>query len=218
MTIRVLVVDDQQAVRSALCLVLGSEPDIDVVGDVGDGAAAIVAAQETGPDVVLMDIRMPRMDGIAAIRELRGTAVIALTTFDLDEYLFGALAAGAVGFLLKDSPPQRVLDAVRAAADGHGLIDPTVTPRLVARFAALSPRPAGQELRRLTAREHEVLLLVAEGLSNAEIARDLWIEEGTVKTHVNRLLAKLGLRTRVHVVGYAYEHGLLAGGSARRHR
>src|SRR5690606_16451092 len=155
-------------------------------------------------------IRMPRMDGIAAIRELT-VPVVALTTFDLDEYLFGALAAGAIGFLLKDSPPQLVLDAVRAAAAGRGLIDPAVTPRLVARFAAVSPRPAGPELERLTDREREVLLLVARGLTNAEIARTLWVEEGTVKTHVSRVLAKLGLRTRVQAVVYAYEHGLVAG-------
>jgi DNA-binding NarL/FixJ family response regulator len=210
MTIRVLVADDQAAVRSALCLVLGAEPDIDVVGEAGNGAAAIVMAQETSPDVVLMDIRMPRMDGIAAIRQLTAP-VIALTTFDLDEYLFGALAAGAVGFLLKDSPPRLLLDAVRAAAGGRGLVDPAVTPRLVARFAELTPRPAGPELGRLTGREKEVLLLVARGLSNAEIAQALWIEEGTVKTHVSRLLAKLGLRTRVQAVVFAFEHGLVAG-------
>jgi DNA-binding NarL/FixJ family response regulator len=216
MTIRVLVVDDQPAVRSALRLVLGAEADIDVVGEAGNGAAAIVAAQDTRPDVVVIDIRMPRMDGIAAIRALTAPpqpapAVIALTTFDLDEYLFGALTAGAAGFLLKDSAPRLVIDAVRAAADGRGLIDPTVTPRLVARFAALSPRPVGPEHGRLTDREHQVLLLLARGLSNAEIAGSLWIEEGTVKTHVNRVLAKLGVRTRVHAVIYAYEHGLVVG-------
>jgi DNA-binding NarL/FixJ family response regulator len=211
MTARVLVADDQPAVRSALCLVLGAEPDIDVVGEASNGAAAITMARERRPDVVLMDIRMPRMDGIAAIRQLTGPAVVALTTFDLDEYVFGALEAGAVGFLLKDSPPQLVLDAVRAAAAGRGLIDPAVTPRLIARFAALSPRPAGPELERLTSREREVLVLVGRGLSNAEIARMLWIEEGTVKTHVSRLLAKLGLRTRVQAVGFAYAHGLMTG-------
>lgn len=216
MTVRVLVVDDQPAVRSALRLVLGAEADIDVVGEAGNGAAAIVAAQDTRPDVVVIDVRMPGMDGIAAIRALTtaaspAPAVIALTTFDLDEYLFGALTAGAAGFLLKDSAPQLVIDAVRAAADGRGLIDPTVTPRLVARFAALSPRPVGPEHDRLTDREHEVLLLLARGLSNAEIAGSLWIEEGTVKTHVNRVLAKLGVRTRVHAVIYAYEHGLVGG-------
>lgn len=210
MTIRVLVADDQPAVRSALRLVLDAESDISVVGEAGNGAAAILAAQELRPEVVLIDIRMPRMDGIAAIRELT-VPVVALTTFDLDEYLFGALAAGAIGFLLKDSPPQLVLDAVRAAAAGRGLIDPAVTPRLVARFAAVSPRPAGPELERLTDREREVLLLVARGLTNAEIARTLWVEEGTVKTHFSRVLAKLGLRTRVQAVVYAYEHGLVAG-------
>jgi DNA-binding NarL/FixJ family response regulator len=162
--------------------------------------------------VVVIDIRMPRLDGLAAIRELTRhpspPTVIALTTFDLDEYLFGALQAGADGFLLKDTEPGRLLEAIRVASRGQGLIDPQVTQRVIRRFAALSPKPVPAELERLTAREHEVLLHVAQGLSNAEIAAALWVEEGTVKTHVNRILTKMGLRTRVHAAIYAHEHGL----------
>ncbi|MBP2330261.1 DNA-binding NarL/FixJ family response regulator [Kibdelosporangium banguiense] len=208
MTIRVLIADDQPEVRSALRLVLDAEPDVEVVDEAGDGAEAVRLARQSSPDVAVIDIRMPRLDGIAAIRALTDCATIALTTFDLDEYLFGALQAGATGFLLKDSGPLLLLDAVRAAHRGHGLIDPRLTRRVIRRFAALSPSPATAALSRLTAREHDVLLHLADGLSNAEIARTLWIEEGTVKTHVARILAKLGLRTRVHAVIYAYEHGL----------
>jgi DNA-binding NarL/FixJ family response regulator len=209
MTIRVLIADDQPEVRSALRLVLDAEPDIHVVDEAVNGADAVRLAQEQRPDVTVIDIRMPRMDGIAAIRALNGCATIALTTFDLDEYLFGALQAGATGFLLKDSGPLLLLDAVRAAHRGQGLIDPQLTRRVIHRFATLSPRPAAPQLTRLTPREHEVLLHIAGGLSNVEIARALWIEEGTVKTHVARILAKLGLRTRVHAVIYAYQHGLV---------
>jgi DNA-binding NarL/FixJ family response regulator len=209
MTIRVLIADDQPEVRSALRLVLDAEPDMAVVDEATNGAEAVRLAQEHRPDVTVVDIMMPRMDGIAAIRALTDCATVALTTFDLDEYLFGALQAGATGFLLKDSGPLLLLDAVRAAHRGLGLIDPQLTRRVIHRFAALSPRPATAELDRLTAREHEVLLRIADGLSNAEIAQALWIEEGTVKTHVARILAKLGLRTRVHAVIYSYEHGLV---------
>lgn len=194
MAIRVLIADDQPEVRSAVRLVLDADPEIEVVDEVADGAEAVRLARRHRPDVTVIDIRMPRMDGIAAIRALTDPAgpctraAIALTTFDLDDYLFGALRAGATGFLLKDSGPALLLDAIRAAGRGHGLIDP-----------------------QLTCREREVLLHVARGLSNAEIARALWIEEGTVKTHVARILAKLGLRTRVHAVIYSYEHGLMSG-------
>ncbi|MCI2417812.1 response regulator transcription factor [Saccharopolyspora sp. K220] len=214
MTIRVLIADDQAAVRSALRLVLDTAPGVRVVGEAADGAEAIRQVRSRRPDVAVIDIRMPKLDGIAVIRALTGPdaapvpAIIVLTTFDLDEYLFEALRVGATGFLLKDNRPQLLVDAVHAAARGHGLIDPQVTGRLVRRFATLSPRPASPELGRLTAREREVLSQVARGLSNGEIARALWIEEGTVKTHVAPILAKLGLRTRVHAVIYAHEHGL----------
>ncbi|MCP3800230.1 response regulator transcription factor [Allokutzneria sp. A3M-2-11 16] len=211
--IRVVIADDQAEVRSALRLVLDAEPDIEVVAEAADGAEAVRRTEERRPDVLVIDIRMPRLDGIGAITRLAAssgtTKIIALTTFGIDEYLFGALRAGATGFLLKDSEPRLLLDAIRAADRGHGLIDPQVTHRLIDRFASLSPRPATAELDRLTPREREVLLEIARGLSNAEIARQLWIEEGTVKTHVVRILAKLGLRTRVHAVIYAHEHGLL---------
>ncbi|MBB5955745.1 DNA-binding NarL/FixJ family response regulator [Saccharothrix tamanrassetensis] len=210
--IRTLIADDQPPVRWALRLVLDAEPDIEVVDEAGDGAEAVDKARWRGVDVVVLDLRMPRLDGIAAIRRLTESvnpppAVVALTTFDLDEYLFGALRAGAVGFVLKDSDPALLVDAVRAAAKGQGLIDPQVTRRTIREFAAPAPRPA-PDLDRLTPREREVLLLVAQGLSNAEIARALTVGEGTVKTHVARVLAKLGLRTRVHMVIYAYENGL----------
>ncbi|GAA3264182.1 response regulator transcription factor [Nonomuraea helvata] len=212
MTIRTLIADDQPEVRSALRLVLDAEPDIEVVAEAGDGSQAVRAAHRHRPDVVIMDIRMPLMDGLAAIETLTGAGtvptIIALTTFDLDEYLFGALQAGAAGFLLKDTDPRLLLDAVRAAHQGHGLIDPQVTRRLIHRFAALSPKPVTPAYDQLTAREREVLHHLAQGLSNAEIARELWIEEGTVKTHVNRILAKLRLRTRVHAVIYAHRHRL----------
>ncbi|XVS65586.1 response regulator transcription factor [Actinosynnema sp. CA-299493] len=210
--IRVLVADDQRAVREALRLVLDGEPDIEVVGEAGSGTEAVHLALARRPDVVVMDLRMPHGDGIAAIARLGAAEVrakvLALTTFDLDEYLFGALAAGAGGFLLKDSDPALLLDAVRGLHEGRGLIDPKVTGRLIARFAQLSPRAAPPEVDRLTPREQEVLAQVVRGLSNAEIAAELTIEEGTVKTHVARILTKLGLRTRVHAVIYAYEHGL----------
>ncbi|MEU4768610.1 response regulator transcription factor [Actinosynnema sp. NPDC023794] len=216
MVIRVLVADDQQAVREALRMVLDGEPDIEVIGEAAGGAEAVHLALTRRPDVVVMDLRMPRGDGIAAIARLGAAGaglspapkVLALTTFDLDEYLFGALAAGAGGFLLKDSDPAMLLDAVRGLHEGRGLIDPKVTGRLIARFAQLSPRAAPREVDTLTPREQDVLAQVVRGLSNAEIAVALTIEEGTVKTHVARILTKLGVRTRVHAVIYAYEHGL----------
>ncbi|CAM3937632.1 response regulator transcription factor [Kibdelosporangium persicum] len=211
--IHVLIADDQEPVREALRLVLDGEPDIEVVDEAANGAEAVRKALWRRPDVVVMDLRMPHLDGIAAIHQLANSEpaprVLALTTFDLDEYLFGALRAGAAGFLLKDSDPELLLDAVRALHAGHGLIDPQVTGRLISRFAALSPNPPTHELDLLTPREHEVLRHIARGLSNAEIADTLVIEPGTVKTHVARVLSKLGLRTRVHAVIYAYEHGLV---------
>jgi DNA-binding NarL/FixJ family response regulator len=214
--IRTLLADDQEPVRWALRLVLDAEADIEVVDEAADGAEAVEKARWRGVDVVVLDLRMPRLDGIAAIRRIAESvnpapAVVALTTFDVDEYLFGALQAGAAGFVLKDSEPALLVDAVRAAAKGQGLIDPQVTRRTIRRFAELAPRrpPAGLDL--LTPREREVLWHVAHGMSNAEIAGALTVGEGTVKTHVARVLAKLGLRTRVHLAIYAYEHGLLNG-------
>jgi len=213
--IRTLIADDQEPARWAVRLILDAEPDIEVVDEAGDGAEAVEKARWRGVDVVVLDLRMPRLDGVAAIRRIAESinpapAVVALTTFDVDEYLFGALQAGAVGFVLKDSEPALLVDAVRAASKGQGLIDPQVTRRTIRRFAQIAPRPAPTELNLLTPREHEVLGHVARGLSNAEIARALSVGEGTVKTHVARVLAKLGLRTRVHLVIYAYEHALVS--------
>lgn len=213
--IRTLVADDQEPARWAVRLILDAEPDIEVVDEAGDGAEAVEKARWRGVDVVVLDLRMPRLDGVAAIRRIAESinpapAVVALTTFDVDEYLFGALQAGAVGFVLKDSEPAVLVDAVRAASKGQGLIDPQVTRRTIRRFAQIAPRPAPTELNLLTPREQEVLRHVARGLSNAEIARALTVGEGTVKTHVARVLAKLGLRTRVHLVIYAYEHALVS--------
>ncbi|MCO1654292.1 response regulator [Pseudonocardia humida] len=211
--IRVLVADDQEAVRDGLAMLLGAEPDIDVVGAAVDGADLVALARRRRPDVVLTDIRMPRMDGVAAIRRLvaldPAPAVIALTTFDTDEHLFGALQAGAVGFLLKDGDDELFARAVRTAHAGGGLIDPQVTPRLVHRFATTSPRPPGRELDRLTDRETEVLRCLGFGHSNARIAELLAVSPGTVKVHVERVLAKLGLSGRVQAALYAHRHGLL---------
>ncbi|MGW6937280.1 response regulator [Lentzea sp. NPDC054927] len=212
--IRTLVADDQEPARWALRLVLDAEPDIEVIDEAVDGAEAVDKARLLGVDVVVLDLRMPRMDGVAAIRRITESvtpapAVVALTTFDVDEYLFGALQAGAAGFVLKDSEPALLIAAVRAASRGQGLIDPQVTRRAIRRFAQIAPRPAPTGLNLLTPRELEVLRHVAQGLSNAEIARALTVGEGTVKTHVARVLAKLGLRTRVHLVIYAYEHAIL---------
>lgn len=212
--IRLLIADDQAEVRDGLRMLLVGEPEIDIVGEAVDGAELVALATRRRPDVVLTDIRMPRMDGLAAIRTIvsldPAPAVIALTTFDIDEYLFGALQAGAVGFLLKDGDHTLYADAVRAAHRGHGLIDPQVTRRLVHRFAATSPRPATQELERLTPRETDVLRCVARGMSNAGIAAALLISPGTAKIHVARVLAKLNLQTRVQAAVYAYRHGLLS--------
>ncbi|MEU0566915.1 response regulator transcription factor [Nonomuraea sp. NPDC005983] len=213
MSIRVIVADDQAPTREGLRLLLSSEPGLEVVAAASDGFEVVEMARRHRPDVVLTDIRMPRMDGLAAIRDLLALdpapAVVALTTFNLDEYLFGALQAGAVGFLLKESDPGLILDAVRVAHEGHGLVDPQVTPRLLHRFAATSPRPATGELATLTPRETDVLRHLAAGRSNVEIARTLVISPGTVKVHIERILAKLGLRTRVQAAVYAHRHGLV---------
>ena len=214
--IRVIVADDQAIARQGLRMILESEPDIEVVGEAVDGLDAVGQVERRAPDVVLMDIRMPRMDGLEATRRLRDFAeveVIVITTFDLDEYVFEALRAGAVGFLVKDSPPERIVDAVRAVAAGDALISPEVTRRLLDQFASAAPARAGDPaLAELTPREHDVLLAIAGGRSNAEIAAHLQLEESTVKGHVRRMLGKLGLTSRVQAVIYAYETGLVAPG------
>ncbi|MER6939870.1 response regulator transcription factor [Nocardioides sp. NPDC127514] len=218
--IRVLLADDQQLVRSGFRLILSMEDDISVVGEASDGADAIAKARELRPDVVLMDVQMPGTDGIEATRTVvaEGHAkVIILTTFDRDDYLFDALAAGASGFLLKNADPDSLAEAVRAAAEGHALLAPEVTMRVIGRVtsdnAPSAPRPKPpRELDLLTAREREVLLLIGEGLSNNEIARRLFLTEATVKTHVSACLAKLQLRDRVQTVVFIHRHGLLPAG------
>jgi DNA-binding NarL/FixJ family response regulator len=214
-SIRILVADDQAVVRSGLRAILEDEADFELVGEAADGQLAVELARTRKADVVIMDIRMPRLDGLAATRQLAGPGVahrvevIVVTTFDLDEYVFGALQAGASGFLLKDASPETLTGAIRAVARGHGLVAPEVTRRLITRFAAVSPDPGrARELAALSDRERQVLAEVARGNSNAEIGSRLSIEESTVKSHVSSLLLKLGLRSRVQAVIFAYETGL----------
>jgi DNA-binding NarL/FixJ family response regulator/class 3 adenylate cyclase len=215
--ITVVIADDQRLLRTGFRVILDAEPDVTVVGEAADGHAAVDVVARRRPDVVLMDIRMPELDGLAAAERILNdpentTAVVMLTTFDASEYVFKALRIGATGFLLKDTPSDRLLDAVRVAAAGEALIAPRITRRLIADFARAS-RPAGNELppalAELTAREIDVLRLVAQGMSNAEIARELVLGENTIKTHVGRVLGKLGLRDRVQAVVLAYETGLV---------
>jgi DNA-binding NarL/FixJ family response regulator len=216
LSIRVLICDDQALVRGGFCHILNHEPDIEVVAEVANGEQAVEAAARLRPEVVLMDIRMPRLDGIEATRRILSDArgavrVLILTTYDLDEYVFDALRAGSSGFLLKDAPPEQLVDAVRTVASGDALLSPSVTRRLIAEFARL---PAAGDLRHealdeLTAREREVLGLVARGLSNQEIAEELVLSYKTVKTHVARILMKLNLRDRIQAVVLAYETGLV---------
>ncbi|MFC7496880.1 MULTISPECIES: response regulator transcription factor [unclassified Nocardioides] len=217
MTIRVFLVDDQQLVRGGFRMLVDSQPDMEVVGEAGDGGEAVQRLAVTGADVVLMDVRMPRMDGVAATRELtaRGELprVVVLTTFDLDEYAFSAIKAGAAAFLLKDAPPEDLLTAIRTVHAGDSVVAPSTTRRLLDRFAAVLPddtaAPAEERLAGLTDREREVLVLVGRGRTNTEIAAELVVAEATVKTHVGRLLAKTGSRDRVQLVVLAYETGLV---------
>jgi DNA-binding NarL/FixJ family response regulator len=215
--IRVLIADDQTLVRTGFRMILEAEKDIEVVGDASDGAEAIAEARRTRPDVVLMDVRMPELDGIEATRRLLAdesseTKVVMLTTFDMDEYVYEALRAGASGFLLKDVPPEQLVVGIRSVASGDALLAPSVTKRVVEEFVRRPPdsaRPPAPELEQLTERELEVLKLLARGLSNAEIAKELFVSDATVKTHVARILMKLNLRDRVQAVVYAYEHAVV---------
>jgi DNA-binding NarL/FixJ family response regulator len=223
-SIRVLIVDDQALVRAGFRMILESEPGIEIVGEASDGLEALEAVREHGPDVVLMDIRMPNLDGLEATRRLvgdensGGPRVLMLTTFDLDEYVYEALRAGASGFLLKDTPPEQLVSAIEVIASGDALLSPTITKRVIEEFIRRPPStvstPLPAALEDLTARELEVLGFMARGLSNAEIAKDLFVSETTVKTHVARILMKLDLRDRVQAVVYAYESGLVQPGAA----
>ncbi len=215
--IRVVLVDDQEMVRSGLRLILEAEPDIEVVGEAGDGAEALEVIRWRRPDVVLMDVQMPRTDGIEATRRVtsgNGPRVLILTTFDLDEYVFRGLRAGASGFLLKNAPAADLVNAVRVVSAGDALLAPSVTRRVIEAFGSRrAPIQATRELERLSGREREVLLLVARGRSNAEIATALFVGEATVKTHLSSVFGKLGLRDRVGAVIYAYESGLVEPGA-----
>ncbi len=213
---RVLIVDDEALVRAGLKLILESADDLEVVGEAEDGADAVDAVRRHRPDVVLMDIRMPRLDGLAATTQLQSLPeapkVVVLTTFDLDDYVFRALQAGASGFLLKDTPPRELVQAVRVVADGEAMLSPTVTRRLIGHFAADGrterQRAAREQLAALTERELEVLAVVGRGLSNAEIGRELYMSEATVKAHVSRVLVKLGATNRVQIAIIAHDAAL----------
>ncbi|MFC7550063.1 response regulator [Plantactinospora sp. GCM10030261] len=218
--IRILLVDDQPLLRTGFRMVLGAEDDLDIVGEAGDGVEAVDLSRRLLPDVVLMDIRMPRMDGVSATRAIVDARlpvrVLILTTFDLDEYVVGALRAGASGFLAKDVPAEDLVTAIRTVAAGEAVVAPRILKRLLDRFAEALPDPAatpGKVINTLTEREREVLVQVARGLSNAEIARELSVSETTVKTHVGHVLTKLQLRDRVQAVVLAYETGLVRPGA-----
>ncbi|HEY7077334.1 MAG TPA: response regulator transcription factor [Solirubrobacteraceae bacterium] len=220
MAIRVLIADDQAMVRGGFSMILGAAGGIDVAGEVADGRQAVLAAQRLRPDVVVMDVQMPVLDGVAATREILAHAaepprVLVVTTFDVDDYVYEALRAGASGFMLKNAPPEELVHAVRVLAAGEGLLAPAVTRRVIAKFAEQSHTPlaAVAALEELTEREREVFTLVARGLSNGEIAERLVVSNGTVKTHVARILSKLGLRDRVQAVVLAYESGAVRAGA-----
>jgi DNA-binding NarL/FixJ family response regulator len=213
MTIRVLVADDQAMVRAGFRMLLARERDIEVVAEASDGLEAVRMAASYEPSVVLMDIRMPGLDGVQATRRILAdnslARVLVLTTFDLDEYVYEALSAGASGFMLKDDPPETLIAAIHTVVAGDALLSPAVTRRVIRQFTRMARPPPPRELEDLTAREHDVLRLIARGLSNAEIAQEIYISEGTVKTHVTHILQKLNLRDRVQAVVYAYEAGLV---------
>ena len=218
--VRVLIVDDQSLVRAGFRMILESEPDVEVVGEAADGAEAILAAEELAPDVILMDVRMPNVDGLEATRHLlegkdQGPRVLILTTFDLDEYVYEALKVGASGFLLKDTPPEQLVEAIHVVANGDALLSPVITRRVIEEFVRRPPdsvRKPSSELAELTPRELEILRFVARGLSNAEIAKEAFVSETTVKTHVAHILLKLRLRDRVQAVVFAYENGVVSPG------
>jgi DNA-binding NarL/FixJ family response regulator len=221
-SIRLLIADDQELIRTGLRLFLATQEDFVVVGEAADGREAVEQASRLRPDVVLMDIRMPRMDGVEATARLTAAhldpapRVLVLTTFDLDEYVFGALRAGAAGFLLKDAPRERLVEAIRVVHAGDALLSPSITRRLVEDYAARTDplQPPDEVLRALTPREREVLVLVARGLSNGDISRRLVVTDATVKSHIGSILMKLGLRDRVQAVVFAYEHGIVVAGSS----
>ena len=217
MTVRVLLADDQDLVRAGFRMILETQPDVEVVGEAGDGVEAVAATRRLQPDVVLMDIRMPNLDGLQATKQIvaarSGSRVVILTTFDLDEYVYQALTAGASGFLLKNAPPERLIDAVRVVAAGDALLAPSITRRVIEQFARLPPPGGTDTLVGLTDRERQVLQLLARGMSNAEIAEQLIVSDATVKSHVAHLLAKLQLRDRVQAVVLAYESGLVRPGT-----
>jgi DNA-binding NarL/FixJ family response regulator len=214
-TVRVLLADDHAMLRSGMRAIFDTQPDLDCVAEVADGRAAVAEVARLRPDVAVLDIRMPKLDGLGATEQILAlagnrTKVVVLTTYDSDEYVYRALRAGASGFLLKSLPPEELISAIRVAARGDALIDPSVTQRLITRFASsIAPPAPPPELTQLTAREREVLLLVAKANSNAEIAALLHVGDETVKTHVSHVLAKLGLRDRVHAVAYAHLNGLV---------
>ena len=220
MSVKVLIVDDQSLVRAGFRMILDAEPDIEVVGEASDGLEAVLAARQTEPDVILMDVRMPNVDGLEATRRLldgrdEGPRILILTTFDLDEYVYEALRAGASGFMLKDTPPEELVEAILIVARGDALLAPSITRRVIEEFVRRPPasaRKAPPELEELTTRELEMLRFIARGLSNAEIAKAAFVSETTVKTHVAHILMKLRLRDRVQAVVYAYENGVVQPG------